>query len=404
MALLALLIPAGAFTATLLAEPYAYPVFLAAVLMAVEAIARPALWRHLVALAAGTGLCFVGGLQFLYFVPAYAISWLGMGWPSVPALLRRLALLTTSLAAGLALLLVSGRSTYIEILVDSVRSQSYPLVTVGSWLMVNTFVLAVAAGWVLVPGVVLGLGGLGRTTDPRGRAFALLTVSLIAGMLLEAALWGANHNGVYERFTFYGAPLLALAFVWAAEKTRPHRRAYAAVAYVGALAAMILPVREPLFAAIDHHSPTINGLSELTFGAEIGGGIGAPALALLAVGAAWRGIRSPRAVLILTACVCIFAGAGQSFYFVRVTEDRKFPPYVETRPELAIATWPGTDPFLMLDVLFWNPEITRVSSSGAASRRTDFHRSGRGWSRRAGSSRRTEVRCAGLCVAMSSWR
>ena len=82
-------------------------------------------------------------------------------------------------------------------------------------------------------------------------------------MLFEAALWGANNNGVYERFTFYGAPLLALAFVWAAEKTTPRRVAYAAVAYVGAFAAVILPVTEPLFAAIDHHSPTINGLSEL---------------------------------------------------------------------------------------------------------------------------------------------
>ena len=77
MALLALVIPAGAFTATLLAEPYAYPLFLVAVLVAVDAIARPTLVRHLAALGGAAGICFVGGLQFLYFVPAYAISWLG---------------------------------------------------------------------------------------------------------------------------------------------------------------------------------------------------------------------------------------------------------------------------------------------------------------------------------------
>lgn len=360
VALLALVLPAGAFTATLLAEPYAYPLFLLAVLVVVDAIARPSTARHAAAAACWIGLCFVGGLQFLYFGPAYAIAWMVSAWPSRRNLMRRLAVLAASSSAALALLVVSGHGQYIEVFMGAVRYQSYPVATLGSWVAVNAFVLAVAAGWVLVPGAVLGLHALGRTGEPRRRAFAFVSVFLIVAMLVEAAVWGANNNGVYERFTFYGAPLLAIAFVWAAEQTTPRRSLYAAVAYAAALAAVVLPVTEPLFAAMDHHSPAINGLSELTFGTEVGGGIWAPALALLAIGTAWRGLRHSRALLVVATAVCVFATIGQSVVFVRVTEDRRVPPHVRTPEGSAILTWPNASPFLLLDVLFWNPEITRV--------------------------------------------
>src|SRR5215218_8846847 len=46
-ALLALVIPGGAFTVSLLAEPYAYPLLLLAVLVALDTIAAPTVWRQL---------------------------------------------------------------------------------------------------------------------------------------------------------------------------------------------------------------------------------------------------------------------------------------------------------------------------------------------------------------------
>ena len=256
--------------------------------------------------------------------------------------------------------MASGRGYYVEAVIDYVRQVIFELASVGPWLGVNAFVLAIAAGWVLVPGAVVGLFSLARTTELRCRVFAVFTVLLITGMLFEAALWGAKGQGVYERFTFYGAPLLAVAFVWAVEHTTPRRQAYAAVAYVGALAAVVLPVTDPLFAAMDDHSPAIDGISELTFGSEIGGGLWAPALALLAVGAAWRGIRNPHVVIVLSAAVCLFATVGESFVLVRATADRKVPPHVETPAGSAMLTWPGADPFLLLNTLLWNPDITRV--------------------------------------------
>jgi hypothetical protein len=360
VAVLALVVPAGAFTATLLAEPYAYPLFLVTVLVGIEAIAKPTPMRHLAMFAAFLGLCFVGGLQFLYVGPAYVAAWVLSAWPSTGTLVRRLALLLGGSAALLALVLGSGRGSYLELLLGAVRSQTYSLVSVSSWVVANAFVLAVAAGWVLVPGAVLGLHALRRERDSRLRAFALLTVLLLAGMVFEAALWGANGFGIYERFTFYGAPLLALAFVWAVEQAKLRKPAYAAVAYLGAFAAIVLPLTEPLFAAIDHQSPSINGLSELTLGAEFGGGIWAPALALLAIGTAWRGFHNPRAVLVVAAIVCTFATVGQSFVFMRVTENRKVPPHVRAPAGSAMLTWRGASPFLLLDTLFWNPNITRV--------------------------------------------
>ena len=365
VASLALIIPAGVFTATLLAEPYAYPLFLLVVLAVVNALSQPSALHHLIAITGVAGLCVVGGLQFLYFGIAYMAAWLLTAFPSRRTFLRRSAILLAAGSALLLLVLASGQGQYVDVLVGAVRYPSYPLATLASWLTVNAFVLAVAAGWLIVPGAVLGLRALGRSRSPYHVAFAALTVLLVVGMLFEAALWGANDFGVYERFTFYGAPLLVTAFVWAAEQTTPSRLPYASIAYVGALAAVLLPVTDPLFAADDQHSPTIDGLSELTFGSEIGGGIWAPVLALLAVGVAWRGATNPRVVLILTASVCIVAGIGASHVFVRVTSDRDAPPLIRAASDSSLLTWQGADPYLVLDALFWNPEITRVVRLGA---------------------------------------
>ena len=93
----------------------------------------------------------------------------------------------------------------------------------------------------------------------RSRVFAHITIVLAAGSLVEAAIWGANGNGVYERFTFYASPLLAVAFCVAIEHP-DHKRSPAVVglAYLAALGALLIPLTNRLTENLGH-SPTALG-------------------------------------------------------------------------------------------------------------------------------------------------
>ena len=66
--LVSLLVPSAVFTQTLLSEPYAYPVFLTAFVVAVDALARPTWRRWSLLTALSIGLIFTGGLQFTPFL------------------------------------------------------------------------------------------------------------------------------------------------------------------------------------------------------------------------------------------------------------------------------------------------------------------------------------------------
>ena len=77
----------------------------------------------------------------------------------------------------------------------------------------NALVLAYAAGWVLVPGALIGLAlALAR---PRSRAelgFAVFAVAELVLLLLEASVVG-DAGRVQERYAMYALPLLVVAFV-----------------------------------------------------------------------------------------------------------------------------------------------------------------------------------------------
>ena len=222
-ALLSQLVPMGALTATLLAEPYSYPVLLLCVLLAIDALATPSLLRVAGLLTGTVLLCFTGGLQFVIVPAAFLVAWCSAA-PTNKIRARRGALLTTASVVGLVLLLSPplNDSALSERLRAAVQAQRYPVASIAAWLGTNLFVLAVASGWIIVPLAATQLARLARASDARSRVFAHITIVLTTGSLVEAAIWGANGNGVYERFTFYASPLLAVAFCLGIE--RPDRQ------------------------------------------------------------------------------------------------------------------------------------------------------------------------------------
>jgi hypothetical protein len=354
VAALAVAVPSGVFTSMLLSEAYAYPLFLLSVLVAVEALATPSLIRLAGTLVLGFGLCIAGGLQFLYFVPAFVAAFLLTRASSPVAWLGRGAI-------------VVGGATY---LVHAVESRgfvdlNYSASTLVSWFAVNLFAFAIGAGWVIVPGGLVGLGSLIARGDLRGRGFALLTAFLLGAMLLEATVWSASGQGVYERFTFYGAPLVAIAFV-AAVEARPFIRGHvASVAYLAAVGAVLLPVLPPLHGAYDEHSPSIHALSALTPGGRSAALIWAPVLVAAALFVAWRGAASGSKLIVAALGLCFALSVGSSLAYIRHQPDTEIP-FARAPSGSALVTWADADPDSLMKTLFWNPSISRVLVLGRA--------------------------------------
>jgi hypothetical protein len=119
----------------------------------------------------------------------------------------------------------------------------------------------------------------------------------------------------------------------------------------------------PEFLGPRDHTPSLLGLFELTSGDEIGPIVWAPALALLAVGTAWRGASSPRAVAITAAGVCALIGIGTSAKFVSVSRVAE-PTRLALPSNATYLTWVGGGTVTLWETLFWNPQVNRVAVLG----------------------------------------
>ncbi len=295
-ALLSQLVPMGALTATLLAEPYSYPVLLLCVLLG------PGRACDARRFAPHRGTARQHRSSLLHRGPsvphrARARS----SWPGArrPRQTRRASsearLLTTTAVLGLVLLLSPLLEASCRLGPPSRRrstSSATRSASLSAWFGTNLFVLAVASGWIIVPLAATQLARLARASDARSRVFAHITIILTAGSLVEAAIWGANGNGVYERFTFYASPLLAVAFCVAIDRPdRERRPATVGLAYLAALGALLIPLTNRVTENLGH-SPTALGL---TNGLIFAGGapplFWAPLLAVLAVIAAVSRLR-----------------------------------------------------------------------------------------------------------------
>ena len=373
-ALLALVIPGGAFTVSLLAEPYAYPLLLLAVLVALDAIAAPTVWRQLAVCVLALALPLVGGAQFVVFGIAYLPAALFAGSRSLRGFVREQAVVLGAVAVGaaaLVALVAAGGSARLEHTYETATlSFDYPLGGTVQWFGVNLFVLAIASGWVIVPGAAIGFWRLAGSADPRRRAFGALSVLLLALMVLEASPFGVNADTVLERYAFYGAPLVAIAFVWAAEEVR-FGRAFVAVALIAAVAALLLPVVPPLLSTTIDESPTLLALSNLDIGGAGAAVVWGPVFTLLALLVAWRGADHPRLLGLGAVAVCVLTSAGVSRTFVDRSQGIEILR-VDVPHGAAFVTWAGAAPFDLMDAMFWNRDLTRVLIVGGGSASDTF--------------------------------
>jgi len=226
-----LLIPDTVFSSVLLSESFALPLFLTAVCAAVAALEaggrrRWAVFGVLALLTTAARLQFVA---LLPLAPAVGIV-LEVRRRRFAAAARLAAPLIALVVIAAAVVTVAGVSL-VAGRYGSLFSQHVGAGGLLTWTSYNGLALAFASGWVVVPAALVGLGYLtARPTSRADDAFALVTLLALLTLLVQAALFAQGGLQAMERYTFYAAPLLLVAFGVTWQRRLLERRAHAALA------------------------------------------------------------------------------------------------------------------------------------------------------------------------------
>ena len=250
--------PAMVYHSYLLSEALAYPVFFLAAAVIVRALQTPSR-RFGVAVLAVSLLAVATRTQFLALPLAFGLAALAGGRTG----LRRQAVpLGGFLALGAAALAVGGGvlGPYI-----SATAIQYEWLDVLRWGGATAALLPFAAGWLVVPGAVLGLAYL--VVRPRLRAdrsVGVFMAALGALFLLQVGVVGAGYSHrPIERYAIYLAPLAFLLFFAYVERGAPQRRLYAGLALSIGLLAWLVPFPSLADFRFSFDSPTLSSFGML---------------------------------------------------------------------------------------------------------------------------------------------
>jgi hypothetical protein len=241
----------------LTSEAVAYPVFFLAVGVCVRALAEPSRrWDAAAVLV--LGLAVLTRAQFVALPIAFVVAVLLVGRP-----VRRHVVSLTALGVLAAAVLVRGMSGLG--FYGGAGELEYPALETLRWAGWTAALLPFAAGMLVVPGALLGLGY--AVAKPRRRveaAFGVMTVVLLVALPVQAGLIasGEAHKPL-ERYAFYVVPLLFAAFFLYLERGAPRRRLYAAVALgLGGLA-LAVPFASLALDPFSFDSPTLSAVEAL---------------------------------------------------------------------------------------------------------------------------------------------
>jgi hypothetical protein len=348
-AALAVAVPDLGYSGWLLSEPFAYPLFVAAIGTGSVALARPTRRSQALFLAFALLAAFAR-MQLAVLLVAYVVAALVLGR------LRQQRLVAGGLAAAVVVALVGGLGYY--------RKAPAAFHTAGlSTLAHNAMVLAIAAGWVVVPAGLLGLvAAWRRPRSEEERAFGAFAVTAGVGVLAEATLYG-DSGVVHERYGCYVVPLIALGFALHASRGWPARRAHAALAAGMFLASATVPMSAWAAAGGNAHSLVLTALLkiEALSGSPGAGSLGlalvVAAMSLVSLAAGWR-VAAALAVAFSVA-VSVFATSFdvQNSRNVRDVFLPAGPQWVHG-PATVVSAGSRTS---ALEQLFWNRGANRLA-------------------------------------------
>ncbi len=365
----ALTIPDLAFAGSILSDPLAYPLVLAALCCGFSALERPTR-RSQLGFFAFAILATFTRVQYVVLVPAFIVGALLLD--------RRAAFRTQRLpfvivGAGFAVLLALGPARILG------YYSAVEHLHVGwgllRWAGLDLVLLSLAGGIVLVPGAIVALT---RTRDRRDRALAALVVPFATAVMLEAAIYASNGSDQFkERYLFVLLPLLPVAFGVYLRQGRPAPWVVSGVAAAIAVATASLSLTSYASGFGYGDSPLLWAFVELErlIGVPVASltvTLCAALAAGLAVAVAFNRFR-----MVALGAVLVFAGAlslGATVYdtdyasAARETIVAGDPSWVDRAsngPVTAIET-AGAPTAALDEQLFWNKSINRELLVGAA--------------------------------------
>jgi hypothetical protein len=371
-----LAIPDMNYSAWILADPFAFPLVLAAVAAATAALDRPTK-RSQVAFVLCAGLATFARVQFVVLPVCFvaALVLMGLRERRLRKALHEQRIVLGLLALGLIPVFIAGPRSVLGYYDSVVRLDLSPL-PILRWMGADGMLLLYSSGWVLVPGALLGL--VYALWRPRTRAelgFASFSTLVALAVVFEAALYAANGaDRIQERYFFSVLPLIAVLFALYVTRGFPHRVPHALIAG----AALALSARVPLagFSAADgkSNSPLLFAVGMLE---QKVGDVGLASLvvaivvATLSIVAAAMGF-FPRIVAPVLIAVAIAAGcvasigtvafghqAASNVYDTTLWPD---PSYVDHADlgNVALLAAPSNDRGFTTEQMFWNRSIDRL--------------------------------------------
>ena len=377
-ALVALVIPDLFYVAFILGEPIAYPFVLAALYAAVCALDQ-ATRRAQVAFVAFSGLAAFARIQFVVLPIALYAAALVVERGNVRRVVSRLRVSLAIFGVALLGALALGPGRVVGYYADISKFDLNPREFAG-WIATDAMLLAYAAGWILVPGALVGIAvALVRSRSRAEQAFAALTIAFAALLFIEAGLYAVNASiepggRFQERYLFTLLPLLAPAFGLYLTRARAYGAAIALLAF-GLLA---VSARIPLAGYTSSHqrqdSPFLIGVYRLekSLGFANGSAVIALVVAFLSLVAVWITFRRGRAGVVAIGLTTIFLASvsAGAFSYDREVAHRARATYLPADArwvdharlgEVTLVNTPGALRELALEQMFWNRSITDLA-------------------------------------------
>jgi hypothetical protein len=230
------------------------------------------------------------------------------------------------------------------------------------------------AGWVLVPGALLGLAyGLWRPRSREEAAFGGVTVGLLVILFAETSMYASNGSARFqERYFMALLPLVLPWFGLYLTRGRPGKLAVALVAVILIAVSARVPLAPYSVADNKQDSPFLLGVFRLEHAIGVANGsfvvaIVAALLSVLAVGIAWRGRLAVLALGLTLLLACAASAGSVSFdhHVSRSVRASYLPPdarwidHSGLRHVLLVQT-PGTPHARAHEELFWNRSLDDV--------------------------------------------
>ncbi len=376
VAALTVAVPDAVYASSMLADPLAYPLVLAAVYAGVCMISEPTKSAQL-AFAVFSALTIFARVQYVVVPLAVLGAELVADRCNLLKSVRRVWLALVVLIAPPALLFGTLGSERV-LGVYSKGKHGVHLGSLAHWLGLEAMLLLYSSGWVIVPGALAGIAfALWRSGSRAELAFALTTAFLALALMLEAAqIADTDSQRFQERYLFTLVPLLAVAFGLYVKRGLPGRIPLGLLSAGMLLVAARVPLSGYAAAHNKDDSPTLWAVLRLESLTSVGNGslavaLIAAALSVLAALVVFRKVPAALAFVgAIAACCALSAGAGSfdalSSSHVRASlpTDLRWVDHAKLGPVDLVAP-PGSQKEQSWLQLFWNTSVKRLLLVGS---------------------------------------